>query len=1031
MKKNIVLLFFLQILASSSFSQPVNDECENAIPIGPLVANESPSCIFGTTLNANPEDFLNGCNMMTEETVWYLVLTNFETTSLNVFLNSDEIANPTLQIFEGSSCGFFDAVDDCKSGIFGQLTMYDIQVNTNTGYYIAISQEEGIGGNFELCVGATSDNGTCELNDQLIVTNTSLGSPLDGPYQPGEEVTFDYTLTEWNANAIGQGNNCEWLHGIIPVFGNGWDEDSWDDSGKPITSNGPNSVYGAFWEWNNFISLNEENPFFGLTDVNGDGLQDLCSVIEPNCVFPPTPAQTILPGGWFAFNPGQNTDPNFSFGDGAGCDALQGVWNIQFTLKTKNSGTCNQGINTDCSVKIFTFSDGETGLSNNPGSICSSDIPLIKPAILNCCISLDLSRSQLCTNDIFSFQLSPIDSLVFDWRALPNPNVIGALPGAGNIINQNLINTSDTVQIIQYIISADSLNLCQLNDTLIVEIFPNLIVLGEQVNACDEDSLDIAFTNFNGTGAYSFGWSNNVTDSVNQVFISNDTIFGAVIFDENTGCIDTTFYEVYLQPDLEIDLDLTVQDRVINLFNNSIGTVATTWSFGDGVFSSGENPRHEYSADGTYQIIASIDNGCEIFDTTFNVLIQSNEVLGFNASLREACAPFNVQFFDSSSTEVFAWEWTFEGGNPEISNEQNPMVSYEDFGSYDVQLKVGINDQMITRNYENYIDVFEVPDASFSFIIDALEVEFINESFFADEYFWDFGDGNTSNEREPIHVYELGGVYTSQLVVTNRCGTDTIRQSIDATFLPVANFSVEIDTICVFESVNLLNNSTGRFNNYLWVIEGGSPDTSIIESPTITFNNVGNFNIKLMIENSFGEDSILIENAITVLEPTPADFDFIRTEDTLQFVNSPVGNGSILWNFGDGTTSTMENPRHVFDSTGIYIITLLIDDGFCQDSIQKEINFISTAIDLNFNDTTCKIFPNPSDGAIYLDLGKEIRNEINVNIYNQLGALVNSEKLFIGPSTFKLNWESKHKGVYFISVSQFHKILGYHKVFIY
>ena len=1031
MRKNIGLFLLLHLLAISLFSQPVNDECENAIPIGPLIPNESPVCIFGTTLNANPEDFLNGCNMMTEETVWYFVLTNSETAAINVFLNSDEIDNPTIQIFEGSNCGFFDPVDDCKSGDFGQLDMYDITVNPNTSYLIAVSQEEGIGGEFELCVGATLDNGTCELFDQLMVTNTSLGSPLDGPYQPGEEVTFEYTLFQWNANSIGEGNNCEWLHGIVPVFGNGWDETSWDGRGMPITSSGPNTVYGAFWDWFDFITLNADNPFIGLTDINEDGLLDICSVIEPNCFFPPTPAQTILPGGWFAFNPGQNTNPNLSFGDGSGCDVTQGVWSIEFTLQTKNTGTCEQGINTDCSVKIFTFSDGETGLTNGSSSICSNDIPLIKPAVLNCCLSLDLPFNQMCTNDTFNFQIFPNDSLVFDWRALPNPNVIGALPGSGNTINQNLVNTSDTIQVIQYIISSDVLNLCQAEDTLLVEVFPNLLVLGEQINACDEDSIDIAFTNFNGSGAYSFSWNNNITDSLNRVFITNDTFFQAVIFDENTGCIDTSFYEVYIEPDLEIDLNFSIQDRVINLFNNSLNTESISWSFGDGSFSLEENPTYEYSADGTYQINASLSNGCENYDTTFNVFIQSDELIGFNASLREACAPFEVQFFDSSSTDVSSWQWTFEGANPENSNEQNPTVSYANNGTYDVQLTVEINGQMITKTFQDYINVFEKPDASFSFIIDVLEVEFINESFFADEYFWDFGDGNTSVEREPIHVYESSNVYNTQLIVQNRCGADTINQLIDATFLPFADFSLELDTICVFESINVVNNSTGRFNNYSWIFQGGSPDSSSLESPTITYNNPGNFDIKLVIENSFGEDSVLIQNAITVLEPTEADFDFIRTEDTLQFVNSPIGNGSIFWDFGDGVTSILENPRHVYDSTGIYQVTLAIDDGFCQDTIRKEINFISTSVSVNYDEFTFNIFPNPSDGDLFINLGSEIAGEISINIYNQIGELVNSEKIFSNMSGHSLDWNAEINGIYFISISQKDKILGYQKVFIF
>jgi PKD repeat protein len=136
-----------------------------------------------------------------------------------------------------------------------------------------------------------------------------------------------------------------------------------------------------------------------------------------------------------------------------------------------------------------------------------------------------------------------------------------------------------------------------------------------------------------------------------------------------------------------------------------MNTESIIWAFGDGVFSSEENPTHEYSADGTYPIVASINNGCEIYDTTFDVIIQSNEIIGFNASIREACAPFQVQFFDSSSTDVSAWQWTFEGAIPENSIEQNPIISYVNSGTFDVQLSVEINGQMITKTFEDYINV--------------------------------------------------------------------------------------------------------------------------------------------------------------------------------------------------------------------------------------------------------------------------------------------------------------------------------------
>ena len=85
-----------------------------------------------------------------------------------------------------------------------------------TTYVIAISDVEGNIGEFELC--ATSiDVEFCNEDDRIFVTSTSLGSPLKGPYKPGEEVRICYELEDWNKL------DCNGFQGLVPTFGPGWD----------------------------------------------------------------------------------------------------------------------------------------------------------------------------------------------------------------------------------------------------------------------------------------------------------------------------------------------------------------------------------------------------------------------------------------------------------------------------------------------------------------------------------------------------------------------------------------------------------------------------------------------------------------------------------------------------------------------------------------------------------------------------------------------------------------------------------------
>jgi len=83
----------------------------------------------------------------------------------------------------------------------------------------------------------------------------------------------------------------------------------------------------------------------------------------------------------------------------------------------------------------------------------------------------------------------------------------------------------------------------------------------------------------------------------------------------------------------------------------------------------------------------------------------------FSSDITEICGSGSVSFSDNSTGTILSWNWTFEGGDPETSTEQNPVVSYSTAGNYDVTLTVnGVDGD--TYTVENYISVFEIPDVT-------------------------------------------------------------------------------------------------------------------------------------------------------------------------------------------------------------------------------------------------------------------------------------------------------------------------------
>lgn len=144
--------------------------------------------------------------------------------------------------------------------------------------------------------------------------------------------------------------------------------------------------------------------------------------------------------------------------------------------------------------------------------------------------------------------------------------------------------------------------------------------------------------------------------------------------------------------------------------------------------------------------------------------------------------PLEVSFSDSSTGKIDSWLWNFGDGN--TSTLQNPIHTYNQPNQYNVTLVVTGSTGSDTLEKVNYITV-DPPLIEAYFIgtplsgTAPLEVTF-NETSTGniDGWLWDFGDGNTSNERNPVHVYEFVGhqqtIYTVTLTITDSYGSDTM-----------------------------------------------------------------------------------------------------------------------------------------------------------------------------------------------------------------------------------------------------------------
>jgi gliding motility-associated-like protein len=212
------------------------------------------------------------------------------------------------------------------------------------------------------------------------------------------------------------------------------------------------------------------------------------------------------------------------------------------------------------------------------------------------------------------------------------------------------------------------------------------------------------------------------------------------------------------------------------------------WNFGDGTgTSAATNPSYTYSQPGTYTVtlVATSSEGCT--DTiTHTVVVHPLPVANFMQISAAGCGPLVVQFTDSSyiaTGNVISWFWDFGDGTS--STDQNPSHTYLTSGTYSVTLTVTSDfGCQNSTTFPNIVTVFPGPTAEFepdpaTQSILHPEFNFINQSSGALMYHWTFGDGASSIQFEPNHVYADTGNYMVTLWVVNSYGCkDTVQHPV-------------------------------------------------------------------------------------------------------------------------------------------------------------------------------------------------------------------------------------------------------------
>lgn len=227
------------------------------------------------------------------------------------------------------------------------------------------------------------------------------------------------------------------------------------------------------------------------------------------------------------------------------------------------------------------------------------------------------------------------------------------------------------------------------------------------------------------------------------------------------------------------------------------------------------------------------------------------------------------------------------------------------------------------------------------------------------QYTWDFGDGTTSTIPGNVsHTYTTAGARTVTLTLVNSVGTTSTQTIITAVGSPVANFMVgpdsspDISATAPF-TLAFTDQSTGSPTSWLW--DFGDGTTSSNRNPSHTYSTLGDFTVSLLATNAAGSNTATVTHAVQIGNPTIANFTYTTptrpTNDATPFAvtfadtttNSPT---AWLWNFGDGTTSTQQNPTHNYTGWGRYTVSLTATNALSNTSLDVGNTSVKTMTNL-------------------------------------------------------------------------------------
>jgi PKD repeat protein len=435
-------------------------------------------------------------------------------------------------------------------------------------------------------------------------------------------------------------------------------------------------------------------------------------------------------------------------------------------------------------------------------------------------------------------------------------------------------------------------------------------------------------------------------------------------------------------------------DATFTSTNQSNGTFVFTnpgtyggyyWDFGNGNTASGQTVTYQYNANGAYSVCLTVYDSITSCTDTYCDSVLVSGLSGGSSSNCDASfdaiadsISCNTIYYGAHNSNYSNYYWDFGDGTS--GNNVWGTHTYAQDGTYAVGLVVIDTDssgnvlcgdtlyQTVVINC-NGGGSSATCDASFDAIADSVSCNAIyygahNSNY--SNYYWDFGDGTTSNSVWGVHTYAQDGTYTVGLAVVDTdssgnyvCG-DTMYQTIVINCNGGSGTTCNADFILLQDSINsgvyyAWNMSTGNNLTYYWDFGDGNSSTQAY--PVHTYASVGSYNLCLTIDDGNGCTSTYCDTINVVVK----------------------ANGTVLNVLEPGQTVSVEEVN-----------------------VLEEVN----------------LYPNPTNGQFSLSIDLTQSSEFTISVMNYVGQIVerNNVQLTAGQNVLDMNVSNQPKGVYIVNI---------------